>query len=98
MLPLNECVGHCSTWAAYKGLMTDVPHILFEFSLEIITAPFVFVAGKIWARREHAKIDAEHGIDHDDRVKERDYRWVYLRVDSKPKSGGPVMPKSGPSQ
>jgi hypothetical protein len=68
MMLANECVAtphhSCGLINSYVGLMTDVPHILFEFSLEILTAPFVFVAGKWIAKREHRRIDIEHGVEH----------------------------------
>jgi hypothetical protein len=60
----NECIQQCTLWKSYSGLMTDVPHILFEFSLEIVTAPIAVIAGRWLARREHRRIDEEHGVTH----------------------------------
>ena len=60
----------------YGQLMGDPAHWLFEISLEIITAPVFFLLGWWWRnslvkhfhrdlRREHARLDAEHGITLD---------------------------------
>jgi hypothetical protein len=65
-----ECTQHCSVWKDYLGLMTDVPHIMFEFSLEAITGlavyPFARRLFRAYRDRIHREIDAEHGVVHPD--------------------------------
>lgn len=72
MRVLAECTGHCTMWQSYTGLMTDVPHILFELSLEVITLVVGVVLGAFFQpvrrfrRRLHLEIDREHGVEHHD--------------------------------
>jgi len=66
----SECTQHCTVWKEYVGLMTDVPHIMFEFSLEAITGlavyPFARRLLRAYRDRIHHEIDAEHGVVHHD--------------------------------
>lgn len=66
MIMASECVQHCSVWTSYTGLMTDAPHMLFEVTMEVLTAPFAFIVGRWYANREHRRIDREHGVVHED--------------------------------
>lgn len=92
MISANECVGHCTIWRGYTGLMTDVPHILFEFSLEIITAPIAYFFGRWMLRRSHAEIDTEHGVDHQEAKAFKRGAWIGARRPPhapRPRLGGP---------
>ena len=75
MLPVAECVHDCSTWDQYWGLMTDVPHLMFEFSLEAITAVLLYPIARRLLRAYrlaiHREIDEEHGVVHHETPKER---------------------------
>lgn len=70
MLIASECTQHCSLYKDYIGLMTDVPHILFELTLEAITGlavyPFARRLLRVYRDRIHREIDAEHGVEHHD--------------------------------
>lgn len=72
MISTSECVATaqhgCTVWRSYTGLMTDVPHLLFELTLEILTAPIALLIGWLWGRREHGKIDIEHGVEDHGRM------------------------------
>jgi len=75
MLPVAECVSDCSTWDSYWGLMTDVPHIMFEFTLEALTGILLYpIARRLFRAyrdRIHQEIDEEHGVVHQDPPRER---------------------------
>ena len=77
MISAGECTQHCGFVKSYVGLMTDAPHLAFELSLELLTAPFAYAIGKGVARREHRKIDAEHGVVHEPKSRVR--KWCTRR-------------------
>ena len=50
----------------YLGLMSDVPHLAAEFSIDLITGVVAVVAGWVFGkRRGHLEADLEHGITHE---------------------------------
>jgi hypothetical protein len=74
---VGECGSHCDDWHQYMGLMTDLPHIMFEVTLTLITDVILYQFWKRWAKPlwlarverrlalEHVRLDREHGIpDH----------------------------------
>ena len=73
---VGECGAQCNDWHQYLGLMSDLPHILFEITLTLIQDVALYQAWKHWVKprwnarterriaTEHARIDAEHGIEH----------------------------------
>lgn len=51
------------------GLITDAPHATAELFYSAIENVLIVIVGYQWGKRaiarEHAKLDAEHGIEHD---------------------------------
>jgi hypothetical protein len=72
MMILAECETHCTLVRSYLGLLTDVPHILFEVTLTLIQDvliglllwPLIKRAMRRWRAQVHEEIDAEHGVSH----------------------------------
>jgi hypothetical protein len=78
---VGECGRTCNDWHQYLGLMSDLPHIMFEITLSIIQDGIIGILGyRAWKRwgkprwiarherriaLEHAKLDLEHGVSHD---------------------------------
>lgn len=67
---LAECTQHCDFVKSWIGLLTDLPHVAFELTLEAITGLAVYPVARralrVYRDRIHREIDAEHGYEHDD--------------------------------
>ena len=77
---VGECGRLCDDWHQYLGLMSDLPHVMFEITLSVVQDGIIgflgFRAWKRWGRPrwsarverrvaiEHARLDAEHGVEH----------------------------------
>lgn len=81
MILAAECTAHCSTLQSYVGLMTDVPHIAFELTLEAVTGIAIYPLARRLLRayrdRIHREIDAEHGYMHEETHVHRGDRVVH---------------------
>ena len=77
---VGECGPKCDMLHQYWGLMSDLPHIMFEITLSIIQDGIIGILGyRAWKRwgkprwiarherriaLEHAKLGLEHGVSH----------------------------------
>lgn len=84
IIPLAECQAHCSLGRSYVGLMTDVPHILFELTLTVIQDvligllvwPWMRRLARKWRQDVHEEIDQEHGVQpHREEFVDKHKRW-----------------------
>lgn len=54
-------------WHEYTHIMTDPAHSLVEFTFVLFDVLVIDAVRRQWNRRlhrEHARIDAEHGVTH----------------------------------
>ena len=73
---VGECGNTCDDLHQWFGLMSDLPHIMFELTLTLIQDVLLYQAWKHWGKPrwiarqerrialEHARLDLEHGVSH----------------------------------
>jgi hypothetical protein len=56
----------------YAHIVTDLPHLAAEVTfmlvIDVLLLGCALPLVKKWCKREHAKIDAEHGVDHEQAI------------------------------
>lgn len=65
----------------YAHIVTDLPHLAAEVTFMLVID--VLVLGCVWpllkrlVDRAHARIDEEHGVDHDEAVRQQAMREAF---------------------